>query len=406
MPVNRSAALVFIFITVLIDVIGLGIIIPVIPKLIEELIGSNTSDAARYGGWLVVAYAGMQFIFAPILGGISDKAGRRPVLLISLFGLGIDYIIHAIAPTIGILFAGRLLAGIAGASFTTANAYIADISTPEKRSQNFGLVGAAFGLGFIIGPVIGGLLSEFGLRVPFLVAAGLSFLNVLYGYFVLPESLSVNNRRTFSWKRANPVGSLKHLQKYPVISGLIITFVLLHLAAHAVQSTWTYYTMYKFDWDIKLVGLSLGFVGLLIILVQGGLIRIVIPRFGQKNAAYIGMSLWWLGLVLFAFAYKSWMMYAFLIPYALGGIAGPAIQGILSNQVPISEQGELQGALTSLMSIAAIIGPLIMTQLFYRFTNSDSNLIFPGAPFIAGAVFVALGILSSIPALQKLGSNS
>src|SRR6185437_166820 len=372
----------FIFVTLLIDCIGLGIIIPVMPKLIQQLTGSNLSVASEYGGWLTAVYAIMQFVCAPILGNLSDRYGRRPVLLLSLFGLGVDYLFLSFAPTIGLLFVGRIIAGIFGASFTTGTAYLADISTPEKRAQNFGLVGAAFGLGFIIGPAIGGKFGELGLRVPFMVAAALSLLNCIYGLFILPESLLKENRRKFEWKRANPVGSLLHLKKYPIISGLIVSLILMYIAGYSVQATWTFYTMLKFNWSTGLVGYSLGFVGVLIAIVQGGLIRYTIPKFGQKNSIYIGLILYMTGCALFGFATQSWMMFAFLIPYCLGGIAGPALQGIISSQVPANEQGELQGALTSLMNVTSIIGPLIMTNLFGYFTSTKAPVYFPGAPYL------------------------
>ena len=261
----------FIFITLLIDITGWGIIIPVMPKLIEELIHGSVNLASKYGGWLTGAYATMQFLCAPVLGNLSDRFGRRPVLLASLFGFGIDYLFQSFAPSIGWLFVGRGIAGITGASFTTASAYIADISTNENRAKNFGLVGAAFGVGFIIGPVIGGLLGQFGARVPFYAAAALCFLNCIYGYFILPESLPKENRRKFEWKRANPVGALMHLRKYPALGGLIISLVFVYIAVHAVQSNWNFFTMYRFQWSEKLVGISLGVVGLLVGLVQGGL---------------------------------------------------------------------------------------------------------------------------------------
>jgi DHA1 family tetracycline resistance protein-like MFS transporter len=275
---SRPAALGFIFVTMLVDITGWGIIIPVIPKLIEQLIHVDVSTASKYGGWLTFAYAAMQFVCAPILGNLSDKFGRRPVLLFSLFGFGIDYLFLSFAPTIGWLFVGRAVAGITGASFTTATAYIADISTDENRAKNFGMVGAAFGLGFIIGPVIGGFLGQYGARVPFYAAAGLCLLNWLYGYFILPESLSIEHRRAFDWKRANPVGSLMHLKKYPTLGGLFISLTFIYVAAHAIQSNWNYFTMYRFNWSAKMVGISLGVVGLLIGLVQGVLIRFINPR--------------------------------------------------------------------------------------------------------------------------------
>ncbi len=390
MTVKRNAALGFIFITILIDVIGLGIIIPVVPKLIENLTGEGLSAASRYGGWLVFSFAIMQFLFSPVLGALSDRFGRRPVLLISLFGLGLDYILHAYAPTIGWLFVGRLIAGVMGASITTATAYIADISTPEKRSQNFGLIGAAFGLGFIVGPLIGGLSAKLGPSVPFLVAACLTFLNVLYGFFVLPESLLNENKRKFEWKRANPIGSLKHLKKYPVVSGLIASLVLIYIASHAVQSNWSYFTMYKFNWNEEMVGYSLAVVGVLVSLVQGFLIRYINPKLGVNKSIYFGLALYAIGLVLFGIAWQSWMMFAFLIPYCLGGITGPALQGLISNQVPANEQGELQGALTSLISLTSIIGPLIMNNLFAYATSKDSLFYLPGASFFLAAVLILI----------------
>jgi DHA1 family tetracycline resistance protein-like MFS transporter len=401
MSEKKSPALGFIFITLLLDVIGLGIIIPVMPKLIISLNGGTLSDAARIGGWMVFAYAITQFLFSPIIGSLSDRYGRRPVLLASLFGFGIDYIFLALAPTLGWLFVGRVIAGITGASFTTATAYIADISTPEKRAQNFGIVGAAFGLGFIIGPVIGGLLGQFGARIPFYAAAVISLLNWLYGYFVLPESLSIENRRAFDWKRANPVGSLIQLTRYKVIAGLVSSLICIYIAAHAVQSTWSFFTMEQFGWSEKEVGYSLGFVGLLIAVVQGGLIRIINPKLGPKKSVYLGLLLYTIGYILFAFANQGWMIYAILIPYCLGGIAGPSLQGIMSNVVPSNQQGELQGGLTSLMSLTTIFGPLLMTELFAHYTSPESKIYFPGAPFIMGAILSIISLFFTMRTLKK-----
>ena len=303
---NRSAALGFIFVTVLIDVIGFGIIIPVIPSLIQKLTGGDMSVASRYGGFLMFAYAIMQFLFAPVLGNLSDRYGRRTIILISLFGFGIDYLLLAWAPNIVWLFIARIISGITGASFTTASAYIADISTPEKRAQNFGLMGAAFGLGFIIGPLLGGVLGQYGERVPFFFAAGLSLVNWLYGLFILPESLPTDKRRNFDWKRANPVGSLMHLKKYPALTGLILSLTFIYVGAHAVQTTWSYYTIKKFNWNTGMVGYSLAFVGLMVAIVQGGLIRIVIPKLGQARALFIGLMMYTIGMFLFAFASSLW----------------------------------------------------------------------------------------------------
>jgi MFS transporter, DHA1 family, tetracycline resistance protein len=386
---SRKAAIGFIFVTILIDVIGFGIIIPVLPKLIQNLVHGTMSDAARYGGWLLFAYAIMQFLFSPVFGNLSDQFGRRPVLLASLFGFGVDYLFLAFAPTIWWLFLGRIISGITGASFSTATAYIADISTPEKRAQNFGMIGAAFGLGFIIGPAMGGLLSHLGLKVPFIAAAILSLINWLYGYFVLPESLSIENRRKFEWKRANPLGSLIQLKKYPAVAGLIVSFVFLYLASHAVQSTWAYYNIEKFNWSEAMVGYSLAVVGIMVAIVQGGLIRKVIPALGQERSVFVGLLFYCLGMLLFAFASQGWMMYVFTIVYCLGGITTPALQGLISSHVPANEQGELQGALTSMMSATSIIGPLMMTNLFAYYTQ-PGHPRFPGAPFILATLLLLI----------------
>ncbi|MDB5031096.1 TCR/Tet family MFS transporter [Mucilaginibacter sp.] len=398
---KQAAALGFIFITLLIDITGLGIIIPVLPKLIQTLIHGNLGEASRYAGLLTLAYAVMQFLFAPVLGNLSDKFGRRPVLLGSLLGFGIDYLFLAFAPTIGWLFLGRAIAGITGASFTTASAYIADISTPEKRAQNFGMIGVAFGVGFIIGPVIGGILGKYSTHLPFIAAAVLALLNTIYGYFVLPESLDKEHRRPFELKRANPLGSLLQLNKYPAVLGLAASLFLIYFAAQSVQSVWTFYTMSKFGWNEAWVGYSLGFVGLTVALVQGGLIRIAIPKLGKHRSIWIGLLFYAAGLILFAFATKGWMMFAFMIPYALGGIAGPALQGTITEQVPPNEQGELQGALTSLASLSSIFGPWLMTYLFYRFTKPGTFFILPGAPFILGSLLMLLSTLLAVRSFKR-----
>ncbi|HMR18118.1 MAG TPA: TCR/Tet family MFS transporter, partial [Sphingobacterium sp.] len=277
---SKSSGLLFIFITVVIDSVGLGIIIPVMPKLIQELIHGDISQASQYGGWLIFAYAITQFFFASVLGNLSDKFGRRPVLLLSLLGFCINYLFMGFAPSIVWLFVGRLVAGITGASHTVAAAYIADSSTPQNKAQNFGLLGAAFGLGFIIGPVLGGILGHYGSRVPFFAAAGLCLFNFVYGYFVVPESLDRNLRRPFDWKKANPIGTFLHLKSYPRTTALVICIFLINLAANAVHSTWAYYTMEKLGWTERAVGLSLGFIGTLLMIVQAGLIRVIIPKLG------------------------------------------------------------------------------------------------------------------------------
>lgn len=401
MAQSKKAAIGFIFITLLIDVMGWGLIIPVMPKLIAQLKNIGINDASSYGAWLLFAYAFTQFICAPLIGNLSDRFGRRPILLCSLLGFGIDYIFLALAPSYGWLFVGRIIAGLTGASFTTAAAYIADISTPETRAKNFGMIGAAFGLGFIIGPGLGGLLAGLGIRAPFYAAAGLCLLNVLYGYFILPESLDKEHRRLFEWKKANPLGSLRFLRKAPTIAGLALCYFLIYLAAMSVQGNWNYFTMYRFHWTEKLVGISLAVVGLLVGIVQAGLTRIVNPKLGNEKSIYIGLLLYTLGLVLFAFATQGWMMFVFLLPYCLGGIAGPALQSTMAGHVKQNEQGALQGALTSLMSLTTIIGPLIMNNLFAYFTHKDAPFYFPGASFFLGALFMLASVVISYLVFRK-----
>ena len=398
---KNNSSLLFIFITIFIDITGLGIIIPVIPALLTELIGGTLSEAARYSGWLMFSYAILQFLFAPVLGGLSDQFGRRPVILLSLLGFGINYLVLAIAPNIIWLFIGRIFQGIMGASLTTASAYIADISSPEKKAQNFGLIGAAFGLGFILGPVIGGYLGQFGSRVPFFAAAIFTAFNLVYGFFILPESLKKDKRRKFDLRRANPIGTLLSLKKYPLITGLLVCIVLFNIAQHSTHSTWTFYTIEKFDWNEKLVGYSLGFIGLLAAIVQGGLIRIIIPRFGNINSVYFGMLFYIIGLFLFSIASEGWMVFAFAIPLSLGGISGPALQGIMTNKISDSEQGEFQGGMTSLVSLTAIIGPILMTNLFSYFTSNESSIYLPGAPFILAAILSVIGLIIAVKTLSR-----
>lgn len=401
MAEKRNAALGFIFVTLLIDVMGFGIIIPVVPQLLSELLGETITEASPWAGWLIASFAAMQFLFSPVIGNLSDRFGRRPVLLFSLFGFGVDYVLTAFAPTIGWLFLGRIVAGITGASFTTASAYIADITPPEKRAQNFGLIGAAFGLGFVIGPAIGGFLAEYGVRAPFFAAAALTLLNWLYGFFVLPESLKPENRRKFEWKRANPIGSLKFFLRYKVVLGMVASLILLYLAAHAIQSTWAFYTMHKFNWNASWVGYSLAFVGLLIGLVQGLLIRWIMPKLGQVRAVYVGLTIYAVGFILFGLATQGWMMFAALIPYCLGGIAGPALQGVMSGQVPPNEQGELQGAMTSLMSVTSIAGPILMTYVFHEFSDPTKDNYFPGAIMFLGAILTLISAFLARLSLKK-----
>ncbi len=393
---KNSSALFFIFITVVIDAVGLGIIIPVMPKLIQQLISGDISQASMYGGWLVFAYAITQFFFASVLGNLSDQYGRRPILLISLLGFCFNYLLMGLAPSITWLFLGRFIAGITGASYTVAAAYIADVSTPDKKAQNFGLLGAAFGLGFIIGPVLGGLLGQFGPRIPFYAAAVLCLLNFIYGYFVVPETLSKDLRRPFNWKRANPIGAFKHIKSYPIILPLIFCIFLINIASNAVQSTWSYYTMEKFQWDESAVGLSLGFMGVLLMIVQAGLIRVIIPRVGTNNAICLGILLYIISFPLFGFATEGWMLYAISIPYVFAGLAVPSIQSYISDKIPANEQGQIQGGITSVISLTAIIGPVIMTNLFSYFSNKSTGTYFPGAPFLLSCVLCIIALIIAL----------
>lgn len=402
MQTSKKAAMGFIFVTLLIDVMGWGLIIPVMAKLISQLKGIPINQASTYGALLLSVFAVTQFLFAPVIGNLSDKYGRRPILLGSLFGFGIDYIILALAPAYGWLFIGRVIAGITGASFTTATAYIADISTDETtRAKNFGMIGAAFGLGFVLGPALGGFLATWGIRAPFYAAAALCLLNCLYGYFLLPESLSKDNRRPFDWKRANPFGSLKFLTHHREIGGLALSFFLIYLGAQAVQGNWNFFTMYRFSWSEKMVGISLTVVGVLVGAVQAGLTRVLNPKIGNEKSIYLGLSFYTLGLVLFAFATQGWMMFLFLVPYCLGGIGGPSLQSVISGHVPSNQQGELQGALTSLMSLTTIIGPLIMNGTFAYFTSSKAPFYFPGMHFLIGAVCILLSLVITNKVLSR-----
>jgi len=399
-PVSTPAsrfALAFIFITMLVDTIGLGIIIPVTPKIITQLTGEGLSGAASWGGWLMFVFALMQFFCAPIFGNLSDRFGRRPVLIISLIALGIDYLITGLAPTIVWLFVGRILSGMAGATYPTVNAYIADVSPPEKRAANFGLTGAAFGIGFIIGPALGGIIGNaYGARMPFFVAAAVAVANALFGFFVLKESLPPERRRTFEVWRANPIGSLIALRRFPMMFGLIGVGVLLQLAHDALPATWTYYTMLKFNWTSADVGYSLMAVGALTAVSFGVLPRLVVPRVGETNAVYLGLTFSTLGYAGYAFSAAPWMLYTWMVVWSLGGIGGPALNSIMSAQVPADEQGELMGARASMDSITSIIAPVVMTGLFSYFTSSASPIYFAGASFLAAALceLGALGLFA------------
>lgn len=400
-PAGRSAVL-FIFTTVLVDTIGFGIILPVLPALIVQLTGQGLSRASEYGGWLWFVYAVMQFFCAPVLGNLSDRFGRRPVILFALFALGVDYLIMGLAPTLVWLFFGRTIAGMAGASFTPAYAYLADVSPPHRRAQNFGLVGAAFGMGFIIGPAVGGLLGTLGPRAPFFAAACLSLLNVGFGLFVLPESLPLESRRPFELKRANPLGTLLHLRRYPTVLGLAGALFLWQVGHQVLPSTWAFYTMLKFHWSEAQVGASLAFVGVVMAISTGGLTRLLVPRLGERKAALAGLLSGAAAFVGYAFATEGWMIYAWMVAWLFAGLVHPSMNAIMSRQVAANVQGELQGGVASLFSISAIVGPLLMTQVFGAFSAGTAHRHFPGAAFLCAAALAAGGALLFLRAVRSV----
>ncbi|MBV8404725.1 MAG: TCR/Tet family MFS transporter [Gammaproteobacteria bacterium] len=388
-------ALLFIFTLVLIDSIGFGIILPVLPRLIMQLTGVGIDQAARYGGWLSFVYALMQFFCAPVLGNLSDRFGRRPVLLFAVSALGVDYLIMGVAPVIGWLFLGRTIAGVAGASFTPAYAYVADITPPERRAQSFGLMGAAFGIGFILGPAIGGVLGTFGPRAPFFTAGAIALANAAFGYFALPESLPPDKRRAFRWARANPLGTLAEMRRHPAVLLLLGALFLWQLAHQVLPSTWAFYTISKFHWTSAQVGWSLAFVGLCMAVAQGALTRVLVPWLGgARRAAIAGMLAAVIAYVGYALATQGWMMYAVGLTSLLFALTYPSMNALASEQIPANAQGELQGAVASLYSLSAILGPPLMTQVFSRFSEPTASVYFPGAAFLtAAALTVGCGLL-------------
>ena len=400
---SNSHALAFIVVVILIDSIGFGILLPVMPQLIMSLSEVSLSEAARIGGYLMFTYAGIQFFAAPILGNLGDRFGRRPVLLFSLAALTIDYVLMALAPTLIWLFIARLIAGVASSTWSLAYAFITDITPPETRAQRFGMVGAAFGGGFILGPVIGGLLGEFGPRIPFYAAAFLGLINLIYGYLVMGESLAPENRRPFDLKRANPIGAVTQLRKYPVVLGLVFAYFLYMVGHNSLPSTWTYYTIEKFSWSESQIGLSLGFAGIFMILVQAFLIRWAIPKFGAYKTGVVGMMAIVIGFCGYAFSTSGWQLYPWLALASISGFVTPAFQTIMTSQIPANAQGELQGALSSVGSITSIIGPLLMTQIFAIFTGDNAFVYFPGVAFFAAAVLSLLCLLIFVPVVTRHG---
>lgn len=399
--VNGKNALIFVLLTVMINSIGFGIMIPVLPDLLKEISGLGNSKAVIHGGYLTLAFAVMQFIFMPIIGALSDRFGRRPIMLASLFGLSIDFFIMGFAPTLAFLYLGRLIAGATGATFSTANAYIADISPPETRAQNFGLVGAIFGVGFMVGPVIGGLLGEYGPRVPFIAAGVLSMMNVIFGYFVLPETLLPEKRRAFSWARANPFGAIKSLGRIVGVKGLIFVTFLLAVAHTVYPTTYTFTMNEAFDWDSKAVGWSLLAFGVASMIVQGGLIRIIIPKIGMYWAGIIGIVSAAIAYGMMGGATAGWMIYAAGPFAAFAGLAGPSINNMMSSRISESEQGELQGALGAAQALALMGGPIIMTRTFQHFTEAAAPVYIAGAPFLVASGLGVIALLTFFMVTNK-----
>lgn len=399
--------MIFIFVTMFIDILGLAIIIPILPGLIGELLGRDASTTGRYLGVIVAVYALMQFLFAPVLGALSDRFGRRPIILISLFGFGVDYLIQGWAPSIGWLFLGRFVAGIMGASITTANAYIADVSTPETRARNFGFVGVAFGLGFTLGPALGGVLGAIHLRLPFFVAAALALINWLYGFFVLPESLAPEHRRQVSWRAMNPLASLRRLQVYPLVAGLAVAVLFSSLAQRGMENVWVLHAGYRYGWDTQTNGLTLALVGVMAILVQGLLVRPTVQRLGERRTVVLGLSVSMLSFLGYGLASDGWMVLVIIVFGALAGLAMPAMQGLVAGTVSPSEQGAIQGALTSLTSLTSIFAPLIFTAgLFSFFTSEAAPFALPGAPFLLGSVLFGISLAVLLRLFRRIPAPS
>ena len=383
----------FIIFTVTLDAMGIGLIMPVIPDLIREIQGTSISDAAYWGGLLSFSYAAMQFLFGPLIGNLSDSFGRRPILITSLVFMALNYCLMALAPTLLFLFVARVLSGMSGATYSTATAYLADTSKKGKRSANFGLMGAAFGVGFILGPAMGGLLGEHGTRIPFMVAAGLALLNAGFGFLVVPETLLADNRRKFELWRADPFRALLRVKNLPAVGSLMIVVLFYTIANQVYPSIWSYFTIEQFGWKLSTVGISLAIYGLCSALAQVYVLRYSIHRFGEENTARFGMIITIIALLFLMFVENSVYLFLGMPIVALGAIVGPSIQGMMADRVDDSEQGELQGVLASVTAIATIISPLIMTNIFKYYTGANATVYLPGAPFGAAAVLALVGLI-------------
>ncbi|WP_282157174.1 TCR/Tet family MFS transporter [Shimia thalassica] len=384
---------IFIFMTVVIDSMGIGLIMPVMPDLIQELTGESLADAAIWGGVLSAAFALMQFLFGPVIGNLSDRFGRRPVLLISLVVMALDYVVMAVAGSIWLLFAGRIVGGITAATHSTASAYMADISAPDEKARNFGLIGAAFGVGFVFGPALGGLLAEFGTRAPFWGAAVLAAMNAALGWYVLKETVTDKIRRPFNWRRANPLGALLAVTKLPGLASLLLVFFFYQVATAVYPAIWSYFTAERFGWSPGMIGVSLAAFGLGFAIVQGGLVAPSIKRFGHRGTVALGLAIEVVTLCFLGVVNWGALVLAAVPFAALGALGMPALQGIMSRRVADDAQGELQGVLTSLMSLATIMSPLIMTQTFAYFSRPDATFYMPGAPFLLSAALLICGLV-------------
>lgn len=400
-PAPAKSTLGLVAFIVFIDMMGIGLIIPVMPTLLETITGESVDRTAEIGGWLLFAYALMQFLFAPVIGGLSDRFGRRPVLLVTLFLLAIDYVIMALAPDLWWLFAGRLLAGIMGASWAAANSCVADIATPAERGKFFGLLGGAGASGFVIGPALGGVLGSYGERLPFIAAAALCLLGVAIGYFTLRETLPKEKRRAFTVGRANPFGTILQMARTPVVLGFLGVIFLMQLASQSTFAVWAYYNVLAFSWTELQIGLSVALYGLLLAIVQGGLTGMAIARFGPVATCLLGFVFAVPAYILFAFAPASWAMIVGIILGSFAGLTFPAVQQLMSERISDDAQGELQGAVASSVSMTSIIGPIIMTGLFGAFAD-DRGLFFPGAPFLLSVVILLFALAALAVNLQRM----
>ena len=399
---HKKHALTFVTITVFLDTVGFGIIVPVLPEFLVLIGDVSLSQASALSGYLIFSYAITNFLFAPLLGNLSDAHGRKPMLVLSLFVYGCAYLLSGFATALWMLFLGRLLTGITSATYSIANALIADVSSVEDKAQNFGLLGVAFGLGFIVGPALGGIIGAWDLRAPFFIAAGLAFVNTLYGLLFFRETLSPENRRPFELRRSSAWGSLRRLRKYPLLIGLIFAAFLNGIGHHVWPSNWNFYTIEKFAWTPIDVGLSMAFVGVMSVIVQGGLLRVVIPKFGPVRCAYFGVTATVVAFIGVATAGSAVALYFWCAVSSLGGLAGPSITSILSNQVPADRQGELQGIMASVNSIAMIVGPLLLTQTFTYFTSASAPAYIPGSAFWVAAMLTALALMIFYQQIRRL----